>query len=97
MDLNDNVSTLPFVGVSYETKLQKLGITTISDLLHHIPHRYLDFSKVTKIKDIRVGETITVLGKITSIKNQASKSGNLMHIGQIDDETGTFYIIWFNW
>ena len=96
MDLNDSVSTLPFVGVSYETKLQKLGITTISDLLHHIPHRYLDFSKVTKIKDIRVGETITVLGKITVVKNQATKSGKLMQIGQIEDETGKIYIIWFN-
>lgn len=96
MDLNDNVSILPFVGVSYEKKLQKLGITTISDLLHHIPHRYLDFSKVTKIKDIKVGETITVIGKITVVKNQTTKSGKLMQIGQIEDETGKIYIIWFN-
>lgn len=96
MDLSDNVSILPFVGDSYEKKLQKLGITTISDLLHHIPHRYLDFSKVTKIKDIKVGETITVIGRITSIKNQATKSGKLMQIGQIEDETGRIYIIWFN-
>lgn len=96
MQLTDSVSTLPFVGESYQKKLNKLGITTIFDLLHHIPHRYLDFSKVTKIKNIKVGETITVLGKVTSIKNQATKSGKLMQIGQIEDETGKIYIIWFN-
>lgn len=96
MNLTDSVSNLPFVGDAYEKKLQKLGIATISDLLHHTPHRYLDFSKVTKIKDIKVGETITVIGKIISIKNQATKSGKLMQIGQIEDETGRIYIIWFN-
>lgn len=96
MNLNDSVSILPFVGSSYENKLSKLGITTINDLLHHIPHRYLDFSKVTKIKDIKVDETITVIGNITSIKNQSTKSGKLMQIGQIEDETGKIYLIWFN-
>ena len=96
MDLNDNVSTLPFVGPNYQKKLEKLGITTIFDLLHHIPHRYLDYSKITKIKDIKVGETITVIGTITSIKNQSTKTGKLMQIGQIEDDSGKIYLVWFN-
>ena len=55
MQLTDSVSNLPFVGPNYEKKLDKLGIKTISDLLHHIPHRYLDFSKITKISDVKIG------------------------------------------
>lgn len=96
MNLTDSVSTLPFVGPNYEKKLEKLGILTISDLLHHIPHRYLDFSKITKIKDIKVSETVTAIGQITSIRNQNTKSGRLMQIGQIEDETGKISIAWFS-
>ncbi len=96
MNLKDPVSILPFVGPSYQTKLERLGILTISDLLHHIPNRYLDFSKITKVKDIKSGETITVIGSVTSVKNQYTKSGRMMQIGQIEDETGKITIAWFN-
>lgn len=96
MELSDSVSTLPFVGPNYEKKLKKLDIVTISDLLHHIPHRYIDFSKITKVKDVKVGETITVTGTITSLKNQATKKGRLMQIGQIEDDTGKISVVWFS-
>lgn len=96
MNLNDPVSVLPFVGPSYLTKLERLGILTISDLLHHIPNRYLDFSKITKVKDIKSGETITVNGAISTIKNQYTKTGRMMQIGQIEDETGRITVAWFN-
>ncbi|MFZ3301765.1 MAG: ATP-dependent DNA helicase RecG [Microgenomates group bacterium] len=96
MNLTDSVSSLPFVGPNYEKKLEKLGILTISDLLHHIPHRYLDFSKITKISEVKVGEVVTVIGTITSIRNQSTKAGRLMQIGQIEDETGKVSIAWFS-
>lgn len=96
MNLSDSVSTLPFVGPNYEKKLEKLGIITISDLLHHIPHRYLDFSKITKIADIKIGEIVTAIGEITSIRNQNTKTGRLMQIGQIEDVTGKISIAWFS-
>lgn len=96
MNLTDSVSTLPFVGPNYEKKLEKLGILTISDLLHHVPHRYLDFSKVTKINEVKIGEVVTVFGTITSIRNQSTKTGRLMQIGQIEDETSKITVAWFS-
>lgn len=96
MELSDSVSVLPFVGPSFEKKLKKLDILTISDLLHHIPHRYIDFSKFTKVKDIKVGELVSVFGEITSIVNQPTKSGKLMQIGTLDDSENKINIIWFN-
>lgn len=96
MELFNSISVLPFVGPTYEKKLEKLGILTISDLLHHIPHRYLDFSKITKIKDLKIGEVVTTIGTITSLRNQQTKSGRLMQIGQIEDETGKISIAWFS-
>lgn len=96
MQLQDSITTLPFVGPNYEKKLGKLGIFTISDLLHHIPHRYLDFSKITKVVDLKIGEVVTTIGRITSIRNQSTKTGRLMQIGQIEDETGKVSVAWFS-
>ena len=77
-------------------KLNKLGIFNISDLLHHIPHRYIDFSKFTKIKDIKPDELISVYGEITSIINQPTKSGKLMQLATLQDSSGKINLIWFN-
>lgn len=96
MELYYSVSSLPFVGPNYEKKLDKLGIETISDLLHHIPHRYLDFSNTSKINDVKIGEVVTVIGTIKSLINQSTKKGRLMQIGQIEDETGKISIVWFS-
>lgn len=96
MQLTDSVSDLPFVGPNYEKKLAKLGILTISDLLHHIPHRYLDFSKITKIVNLKIGEVVTTIGTITSLRNQPTKAGRLMQIGQIEDDTGKVSVAWFS-
>ncbi|MBL7036797.1 ATP-dependent DNA helicase RecG [Candidatus Microgenomates bacterium] len=96
MKLTDPVSSIPLVGPSYQKKLAKLEIHTVSDLLLHVPNRYLDFSKTSKIKDVRAGEAITISGVVNSIVNQTTKKGRRMQIGQIEDETGKITVLWFN-
>ncbi|AKM83475.1 ATP-dependent DNA helicase RecG [Candidatus Woesebacteria bacterium RIFOXYC1_FULL_31_51] len=96
MKLTDSVSILPFVGPNYEGKLARLDVLTIEDLLLHIPNRYLDFSKVTDISNVKIGEIITIVGNISSLKNQITKSGKRMQIGQVEDSTGKITIAWFN-
>jgi ATP-dependent DNA helicase RecG len=96
MDLKDSVTELPLVGPFYATKLEKLGITSIDNLLYHIPHRYLDFSKTSPIKSLQVGDTITLRGEIASIKNQYTRTGKKLQIAQIKDATGEIMAIWFN-
>lgn len=96
MQLESPVSDLPFVGPAYQKKLAKLEIFNIKDLLDHIPHRYLDFSKTVKIRDARVNEIITISGVVNSFRNQFTKSGKRMQIGSVEDETGKIIVLWFN-
>ena len=96
MKLSDPVSDLSLVGPSYQKKLEKLGILTISDLLYHVPSRYLDFSKTKKIADTKVGEVVTIKGVVNSIVNKTTKRGSRMQIGQIEDESGKIAVLWFN-
>lgn len=93
---DEPVSSLPFVGPAYAKRLLKLEIKTIDDLLHHIPRRFLDFSKTSKIKNLQIGEIATVTGVVTAFVNQYTKSGRMIQIVNIEDDSGTLSAVWFN-
>jgi len=96
MDLNSSVTKLPLVGPSYSKKLEKLQITTIGDLLHHVPSRFLDFNKVSKIAKIEPGEGISTKGTVISIKNVYTRYGKRFTLATLDDEASDIQLVWFN-
>jgi ATP-dependent DNA helicase RecG len=90
------IEELPLVGPSYAKKLQKLNITNVWDLFHHIPFRFLDFSKNKNIAELEIGETATIKGIVTSYVNQYTKKGKPMQIVTIADGSGKVNAMWFN-
>ncbi len=96
MDLSSPITDLPKVGPILSKKLEKLGIRKINDLFYHVPSRYLDYSQVTTINGLRVGEVVTIHAKIVSIANIFSKKGRRMQIGSVEDSTGKVMVVWFN-
>lgn len=96
MKLDSPVTSIPFVGSHYAKKLEKLGISKIEDLVTHIPSRYLDFSKSSKIARSQIGETLTIKGEVVLMKNQYTKTGKKMQIATVSDNTGNITVVWFN-
>ncbi len=96
MDLNSPVSSLPMVGPVYQTRLEKMGITTFRDLIYHIPARYLDFREKSPISRLSVGDSVTIKGNIDSVKNLYTRSGKKIQLAQISDKSGNIDVIWFN-
>jgi len=96
MDIYDSISNLSGIGPSYEKKLNKLAIETIYDLIHHVPTRYIDFSKTVNISSTQIGDIVTVKGEITDLKNQYTRNGRKIQIVKIQDKTGTIIAVWFN-
>jgi len=43
---------------------ERLGVRTVGDLLHHFPRRYVRTGELTKVKELRTGQMITVVGEI---------------------------------
>lgn len=96
MDLTTPASELPLVGPVYVSRLKRLEIDTVGDLLHHVPSRYLDFRLISKIRNIRPGETVTLKGQVISISNIYTKKGTRLQVAKIKDSTGEVEAIWFN-
>jgi ATP-dependent DNA helicase RecG len=94
--LSSKITELPGVGPNYAKKLEKLGVNTVRELLFYFPRRWDDFSKITPIAEIRVGETVSVKGTIFDISTKRSKRGVPVTEAIITDETGTTKAVWFN-
>lgn len=76
--------------------LENLDIKTIKDLLFHIPHRYDDFTIISKIAQVQPGEIVTIQGEVLEIKNEYLRGGRKLQKGKIQDETGSIAVSWFN-
>lgn len=96
MDLSTHISKLPGVGTASALKLEKLGIQTVEDLLHHVPHRYIDFRNALEIAYAKAGDIVTIKGTLESITNIYTKTKKLMQAARVRDASATMDIVWFN-
>lgn len=94
--LDLDIIRFPSIGPSYATKLQKLGITKIRDLIFHFPHRYQDFAQISAIDSVQNGEVTTIRGQILAIKNIFTRYGKRIQQAVVSDGTSTIDVTWFN-
>src|SRR3989344_1497021 len=96
MDLKTPVKNAGGIYNRYCRALEKLNIITFEDFLYHIPSRYEDYSIISKIDKIQEGETITIQGIVTDIKNEYTKSYKKIQKAIVKDDTGQIEAVWFN-
>ncbi len=91
------VTHVPGIGPSTAARLKRLGLATIADLLHHVPTRYDDFSKTVAIKNLKVGEQVTLRAKVQLVSSRRSFRRKLQVTEVLfTDGTGTIKAVWFN-
>jgi ATP-dependent DNA helicase RecG len=88
------VQYLKGVGPALAVPLAKLHITTLQDLLFHLPHRYQDRTQLTPIAALETGEEAVIQGEIISSDIVIGKRRTL--VTRIDDGTGTLLIRLFH-
>ncbi len=95
--LDEPTTTVRGIGQKQSQLLTKLGLHSIEDLLYNFPHRYDDYSKLKKIKNLSYGEEVTILAWVKSIK-QFTTHNKKRKITQaiVSDGTGTIQLMWFN-
>jgi len=95
--LNTPVSHLKGIGRRYEQALKDAGIEQVKDFLFYFPFRYDDYSKITLIKNLKLGEKVTIEGKIKDVEKKATFRRRMSIIeALVEDKTGSMRLIWFN-
>lgn len=82
------------IGKKTAEKLELLGITHVNDLLFHLPLRYQDKTRVSKIINLSFGQTALVEGEI--IRSYLNNARKPMLICEISDGTQTLALKFFN-
>jgi len=80
------VTDLKGVGPSLASKLEKLGITTVQDLLFHLPLRYEDRTRITPIAELRNGYSSQIEGIVHDSRIEMGRRRSLLV--QLQDDTG---------
>jgi len=97
MNLSTPIEEIPRIGPAYQKKLKKLGIKTVGDLLYHFPHRYEDFSNLVPVSEAKLGEIISIQGKILEIESTRTwKKRMILTQALVQDNSGAIKVIWFN-
>jgi len=96
LGLDSPVMVLSGVAQTQAKRLERLGITTIRDLLYHFPHRYNDFSALKTINQLEYGQEVTIIGTIWETKSRRSRSGSTVIQSIVADGTATIQATWFN-
>lgn len=85
------------VGPRRAEQLTRLGISTVEDLLYHIPFRYQDRREIQKIRDLTVGEEGATVGQIVRMGRRfMARSRRWVLEGVVRDETGFLFLLWYH-
>ncbi len=93
--LSDSVSRLRYVSDARQEALERLGLSRVRDLLLHVPSRYLDFTRVTKIGLADVGAEATVVGAVDRVKLKRPRPRMQIVEVTVLDETGVLVATFF--
>jgi len=88
------VAALNGVGVQLTSKLSKLGIETIQDLLFHLPVRYVDRTQISPIGRVQPNTEVVIEGEIIACDIVFGRRRSLLC--RLQDKTGTISLRFFH-
>jgi ATP-dependent DNA helicase RecG len=78
-------------------RLRPHPITTVGDLLEHVPFRHEDYREARRLADLEPGEEATIVVTVESVRQRPTRRRNLVIVeARVRDESGPGLIVWFN-
>ncbi len=85
------------VGPRRAAELERAGLRTSDDLLHRLPLRYEDRSRLVRSSDLRPGEAAAIRARVVSTGlRQTRRRGFSLFEMLLRDDAGTFRAVWMN-
>ncbi len=85
-----------FVDRTRDEALGRIGITSVGDLVRHVPFRYLDLSETRPLVGVRPGHELTVTGRVHRVAVKRPRPRLTIVEVAITDSTGVLLGVWFN-
>jgi ATP-dependent DNA helicase RecG len=97
MQKTDLLTTHFRIDVPHQKALKRLGISTVEELLYHLPARYEDTSDIQSVVGLQKDQDAIVYGQIGGLKaRKAWKSKRPIAEGWIEDNSARIKVMWFN-
>ncbi len=93
--LQTSVQFVKGVGPKRAEQLATLGLTTVDDLLFHLPFRYEDRRDVRTISMLRPGEHATIEAEIRGVRERFAGRRRILEANAID-ASGTLTLLWYH-
>ncbi len=90
-----DITSVNGIGQKFGYLLNKLGIYSIFDLISYYPKKYIDYSSRSLIRHLKIGDNVTIYGKITSVKTFTTKNNLTIIKITVSDESGSIDINYF--
>ncbi|CAN5509766.1 ATP-dependent DNA helicase RecG [soil metagenome] len=84
------------IGPTLAKRLEGAGVDSVTDLLLHVPRRYLDRSQLFDIAGVPLGEEVTVGGVVEKITTRRLRGNRTMTEATVSDGTSRIRVVWFN-
>ena len=94
--LDSPVQYVKGIGPRRSACLAKIGVQTVQDLLRLVPRRYVDYSAVSRIRDVRIDQEATVIGTIQACAARRTRNRMSLITAVIRDASGSIALKWFN-
>lgn len=97
MQLDSPIESILGVGPAYARALRSHSINTVLDLIKQVPARYLDFSHITSIAEVRPGQLVTVAATVIECNLERTPRKHMFLVrARVKDAGGEIGAIWFN-
>jgi len=94
--LSQDCRYLKGVGPVRAEHLKRLGIETLDDLLTYFPRTYYDRRNLSRIADLKAGESSSFVGRILTVASRSGRRRRSIITAAVGDDTGIVQIVWFN-
>ena len=92
---SSDIVMLKGVGPKFGYLLNKLNIFSVFDLISYYPKKYVDYSSRCLIRNLKVGQNVTIYGKISSIKTFTTRNNLTIIKVIVSDESASLELNFF--